>query len=150
MAIPVTQLVESTKQWTMPVPSIGTPVLFYEESDTNQKPSFGHIVEVHSKTVTLRIVTVSGFATKRDVSHRDDPALKMSNERRFSGSWEVTPEVRRMEILEDRLDDLERRMSEVGAPQTYPPPEQDQWDADGTKPRRRGRRTVPADEINGE
>lgn len=116
----VTNLMDQVKTWKAPQPRIGTPVMFYPDADTGKEPSFGFLVEVFHKTVSIMLMTRGGYIIKREVNHKDDPELKLSPDRRSSGAWEETPDVRLLYELAERVARLENGSNETNPVAQFP------------------------------
>lgn len=92
--------------FVMPDIELGTPVMFHRAHDV-QNPQLGFVVRI-GRTGKNIVIRTSDRHVHETVKHVDDPRLDWSVDHREFGSWDYTPEWKR---LEKERHDLEARVS---------------------------------------
>lgn len=96
-----------------PQPQVGDQVLYWPLCRKSAPPRFGYIEEVYdSAVVTIRL---SNGQIIQAVHHQDDPGLSINESWRDSGCWDHTHEHRLRQILEGRVEALEREVESLKA-----------------------------------
>lgn len=97
---------ELAHEFVMPDVELGSPVMFHRNHDV-QNPILGFIVRI-GRTGKNVVIRTSDRHVHESVKHVDDPRLDWNIDHRESGSWDYTPEWKR---LEKERHDLEARVS---------------------------------------
>lgn len=78
-------------EFKKPDVGIGTQVLYYRDPMNPQDPQLGFVSEKPgAQTLTISVMTRSGFVEKASVRHIDDPGLKENPAWRQWGCWDLT------------------------------------------------------------
>jgi len=100
-------------KYEMPDVEVGTPVMYHAFHDTLH-PSLAFVVK---KSLTGRNVMLRHTSGQiyEGVRHVDDPKLTWNNDHRESGSWDFTPEWKRLEKerndVKSRIDAIEHSLT---------------------------------------
>lgn len=89
-----------SRAFKMPKISIGDIVLFYPDSQRNNQPMHGFVIEVWPSVISIRDWTGVDHVS---VHHVDDPGLKINSEWRITGSWEHTETHQRYQAIEEAV-----------------------------------------------
>ncbi len=97
---------ELAHEFVMPDIELGSPVMFHHAHDTTN-PQLGFVVRI-GRTGKNVVIRTSDRHVHESVKHVDDPRLDWNIDHRESGSWDYTPEWKR---LEKERHDLETRVA---------------------------------------
>ena len=108
---------EEAAAWVPPGVLLGDEVVFYEAGDIRDDSSWGKVIGVSGKSVSIQICSI--FAPsgefKQDVLHKDDPWLAERPDRRSQGSWDFSPRQKRLNQMLPRLESLDAVVAGVEA-----------------------------------
>lgn len=94
-----------------PQAKVGDPVLYWPLCRKSDPPRYGHIEEVYNDAVvTIRLSTGQIISA---VHHEDDPGLTVNESWRDAGCWDHTHEYRLRQILEGRVETLEKEVAQL-------------------------------------
>lgn len=103
------------QDFQMPVPSAGTPVLWYRSGiKTSKKPEVVFVLSVGNRSIRARTAYGELLETVRHVA---DPKLDQSKDQRESGAWDFTEDHYRRAAwtadVEGKLKALETKLSKL-------------------------------------
>lgn len=97
-------MVAETKQYIMPKPPRGAPVVWFVHGRKSDSPEVGFVIKVGASSVTVQLA--SGIC-REAVRHIDDPRLEMNEFQRENGAWDFTEETRALVDIRARVAELE-------------------------------------------
>lgn len=92
---------------------IGDPVIFYTGGDKSQHPSIGFCIRTDGRSIDISTFDRTGHRVYSEVHHLTDPVLKINENIRKAGAWEINERMSAAANVHGLLKKFEERFMEV-------------------------------------